>query len=202
MQPADKNRHVYENREQVHESLGLYNSPRRASFDDGAFDSSRMESINEARQGKQSNGDDDKLYQNVQPGSNSHQSRASPTKKTHLSPFSVPVPEGYYTVTPPPLVRRHHSSNASPSSSPEESGLREDMSLMDAHLNQISWTDHDQELSMDIVGDNLIVNKSSRQRSKALSPPREAGETSSVYQNVEFMNTPGGDHVSKRYIHT
>ena len=177
LQSTDRNRHIYENRDQVQESLELYNSPRRASFDEGAFDSSRMENT---KQAKLSNGEDDKVYQNVQ------QSRASPTKKTHLSPLSVPVPEGYYTVTPPPLVRRHHSGNASPSSSPEESSLREDMSLMDTHLNRISWTDHDQELSMDIVGDNLIVNKSSRQRSKALSPPCEANESGGLYQNVEL----------------
>ena len=182
MQPADRSRHIYENRNQVHESLDLYNAPRRASFDDGAL----MESANDCRQSKVFTGEDDKLYQNIQP---SQQSRASPTKKTHLSPLNVPVPDGYYTVTPPPLVRRHHSSNASPSSSPEQSSLREEMSLMDTHLNR-ALTDHEQEISMDIVGDNLIVSRSVRQRPV---PSCESNEIGSTYQNVEFMNGPGDD---------
>ena len=208
LQTADKNRHIYENRDQVSEP---HNSPRRASFDDVAFDSSRMESHSSAkrleshsdarrveghgdtRQLKLPSGEDDKLYQNVTASSNSHPSRASPTKKTHLSALSVPVPEGYYTVTPPPLVRRHHSGNVSPSTSPEEDG---EMSLV--KLKQTSGTDHDQEISMDIVGDNLIVNKSSRHRSKALSPPCEDGEAGGIYQNVELTNGSGGDSAFRR----
>lgn len=186
MQPVDRNRHIYENREKIHESLDTYNGPRRASFDDSALDSPKMEST---RQSKPSSGEDDKLYQNIHPSSGAQPSRASPTKKTHLTAVSVPVPEGYYAVTPPPLVRKHHSGNASPSSSPEQT------SIMDVHSNRVPLPDREQDIAMDIVGDSLIISKSSRQR---FTPPCETSENGGMYQNVEFMNGPGEDQILKR----
>lgn len=202
---SNKQLPVYENREQIQMVHGRhssdltvpYGSPRRASFDDGVFSPSRNEG------GRQvtplQNVEEDKFYQNIQPV---HQSRASPTKKSHLSPISVPVPEGYYAVTPPPLVKQHHLSTTSPSSSsPEEN-------IFDAHISDVTNGHNvygnltNQEVSMAIVGDNLVVKKTSasRQHSKALSPTSEMPETGGVYQNVEFMKGSSSDQVPKRFV--
>lgn len=168
------------------ESAATYgNTERRASFDDGILEPKKAETGREVRQStpsrKLSNQEDDKLYQNIHP---STPQRSSPTKKSqgHFSQVSVPVPEGYYNLTPPPLVRRHNNSNnVSPSSSPEESSL----SLFNPHTVE---TPHGQELS--IVGDSLIMNKSSHPLSKTLSPPSEGTDIiGGTYQNVEFMRT-------------
>lgn len=216
LQSGDRNseRHLYENREQAmisgrHNSSDLsvpYNSPRRASFDDGVFMPARLESGNKVTPlQKIPNAEDDMMYQNIQPGRNVQPSRASPTKKSHLSPISVPVPEGYYTVTPPPLVRQHHPSNVSPSSSPEESIFQDQMAYLLSKNNSETTPDTSiyanasQELSMAInVGDNVIVNKPSR-RSKALSPPSETPEIGGMYQNLEFMRGSGTEQGSKRF---
>ena len=142
------------------------NTMRRASFDDGVVDPQKVEGS--SRQlvtgSKISNQEDDKLYQNIHP---STPQRSSPTKKSHFSPVSVPVPEGYYNLTPPPLVRRH---NSSPSSSPEEGSL---------HL--AAAMSHGQELS--IVGDSLIMNRSAHSKTPS------NGDIGGTYQNVEFMRT-------------
>lgn len=147
---------------------------------------------------KTSNYEDDRLYQNIHPNT---PHRGSPTKKSHLSPVSVPVPEGYYSLTPPTLVRRHtNSNNVSPSSSPEESTL----SLFSPPMSETALHDHShsdrngQELSMAIVGDNLVVNKSAHPLSKTLSPPSDGAEIGGVYQNVEFMRTD--NQGPRRYI--
>lgn len=183
-------KHLYENREQFKTMHGRHNSSdltvpgyssgvRRASFDDGILEPLNKESGRDVRQGTPSQ--DDRLYQNIHPST--PQSRASPTKKSHFSPVSVPVPEGYYNLTPPPLVRRHtNSNNVSPSSSPEESSL----SLFSPPTyHEVSHAD---ELSMAIVGDNLIVNKSAHPLATTLSPPLDGTEIGGMYQNVEFMN--------------
>lgn len=203
LQSGDRNseKPLYENREQAimsgrHNSSDLsvpYNSPRRASFDDGVFNSGSNVKVTSLRMIP--NAEEDTLYQNIR---KVPPSRASPTKKSHLSSVSVPVPEGYYAVTPPTLVRQHHSSNASPSSSPEESLIFQDqMSYLISQSNQTPddqkiYVNANQEPSMAIVGDNLIVNKPSR-RSKALSPPSETPGIGGTYQNLEFMRGSGAD---------
>ena len=206
MQTGDRNaeKHVYENREQAlmlgrhNSSDPYYSSPRRASFDDGVFMPARMDSGSNFKPvtplRKMPNGEDDSLYQNVPPGTRSvHPSRASPTKKSHLSPVSVPVPEGYYAVTPPTLVRHHHSSNASPSSSPDESTLEQLMSHRVSETDNIYANTPNPDLAFT---DNMIL-KSSTRRSKALSAPSDAPEMGSVYQNLDFMRGSGAD---KRYL--
>lgn len=165
-----------------------YGEMRRASFDDGILEPQK------GRDGSQvtlsRNLEDDRLYQNIHP--NTPHNRSSPTKKSHFSPVSVPVPDGYYNLTPPPLVRRHN--NASPSTSPEETTL----SLFSPPMSEPA-DDHSQELqSMAIVGDNLVVNKSTHPLSKTLSPPSDGAEIGGVYQNVAFMRAD--NQGSKRYI--
>lgn len=212
LQTGDKNadKHLYENREQAlvhgrHYSSDLtvpHNSARRASFDDGVFMPHKTDT-SDTRQATPLR-EDDTLYQNVT--TKTFQSnRTSPTKKTHLSAISVPVPEGYYALTPPPLVRQHHSSNASPSSSPEDGSFHDQIAYLVAETNKESESDKNiyananQELSMAIIGDSLIVNKLSQQRFKALSPSSETPDAGGVYQNLEFMRGPGVDQSSKRY---
>lgn len=161
------------------------NTMRRASFDDGILDPQKVEGGGRQQTpgGKMSNQEDDKVYQNIHPNT---PQRSSPTKKSHLSPVSVPVPEGYYNLTPPPLVRRHNNSNnVSPSSSPEEGSL---------HLAAATAADmsHGQELS--IVGDSLIMNKS------AHSKMSSNGDIGGTYQNVEFMRADNQLGTVKRYV--
>lgn len=206
LQAADRSsdKHLYENREQFHTVNGRHNTSdlsvphndvRRASFDEGILDPLKTNSSKDTRQAtpshKTSTTEDDRFYQNC---TSSPYSRTSPTKKTHLSPISVPVPEGYYNLTPPTLVRHR-------SSSPEDSNLPEHMSLFNPPSTHRSETNSDrssQELSMSIVGDSLVVNKTARSHSKALSPPTDAAEVGGKYQNVEFMRAES--HGSKRYV--
>lgn len=165
-----------------------YPMDRRASFDDGFLELQKAETGRQSTPShKLPSQEDDKLYQNIHP---STPQRFSPTKKSHFSPVSVPVPDGYYNLTPPTLVRCHNNSNnVSPSSSPEENSL----SLFNPHIAE---TSHGQELS--IVGDSLIMNKSAHPLSKTLSPPSEGTDTGGTYQNVEFMRAD--NHGAKRYI--
>ena len=197
MQTTDRHsdRPVYENHEQFqtlqvrHHSSDLcvpYNEARRASLDDGVLHPQKLESGHGASPNhKPSNLDDDRLYQNIHSSKDSPH-RSSPTKKTYLSQVNVPVPEGYYNLTPPNLVRRQ---NSSPSSSPEESSLHEQISLLSppsrpAMPQNHTNAEHGQDLSKAVVGD---VNRSKNSRSKTLSPPSEISEVGGTYQNVELM---------------
>ena len=178
---------LYENREQFQPSgrhssdLTLpYSGTRRASFDDGIYD----QSANDVRQPTPANVEDDRLYQNIHSAKSTQQRGTSPTKKAHLSPISVPVPEGYYNLTPPHLVRRHNSNTASPSSSPEDET---------SYLSSQKDASEVVHSNVGIIGDN---NKSSH---KASSPPSEMIEIGGVYQNIEFMRGPN-DSTSMRYV--
>lgn len=206
LQTANQNsdKHLYENREQVQVMHGRHDSSdltvphnsRRASFDDGTF---KMES-NDARHSMPVHkAEEDKMYQNVHPGKNTVQNGGSPTKRNHLPSLNLPV--GYYNLTPPSLVRKSHSNYDSPSTSPEEGTLPEQTRSNPTLEAVTDHTNHEYpELSMAVVGDSLIVNKSAKQRPKALSPPSEAGDSGGVYQNLEFMRGPTGDQTPKRYL--
>lgn len=207
-------KHLYENREQIQAAQGHFstseltvplNSTRRASFDDGIFSPPADIPGHGMSSRKSLTGEEQsRLYQNVsRPGRSSNQ-EGSPIKKSHFSTINVPVPDGYYNVTPPPLVKRGSIGNGSPSSSPEDKvsyhELRSSVKspVMDlGPQHSASYERYSPEVTMDVVGDNLVVNKSS-QRGKAFSPTFDI-QGDGTYQNVEFMRGSNGDGPAKRY---
>ena len=209
----DTGKHLYENHDQVQTTLDpsiQYGNIRRASFDDGVFNQARADSAPSRNQStpsrKASNFEEEsKLYQNLHAGRNSQQDRASPTKRLHLSALNVPIAEGYYNVEPPLLVKKQLSTNITPPSSPEEGVFHEQMFLRSTTVPEGAPDYHEHygpDVSMAIIGDNLVVNKSSvslrGQRSRGLSPTCEVPENDDVYQNLEFMKRTSGGRGSKR----
>lgn len=165
--------HVYENKEFAQrvppspdQSL-LYSNIRRTSFEDGVFTAPKLESVAGGRQAsptkRVSNGEDG-LYQNFYSGS-----RTSPTKKAMIS---VPVPEGYYNLTPPPLIRHHQSLGES--SEAEVSQRLSKGSLRSEKTSNSSLEQHD--FCASVIGE------------KRLQPPAEPLEAvGGTYQNVELL---------------
>ncbi len=195
LQTSDRNgnSHLYENHDPVtkqasHNLSVPHSGIRRASVDNGVLRSD----IPGGRQGMPirkilSGEDSDLQYQNVQQGKSSQQDRASPTKKLHLTAINVPVPDGYYNLTPPSLVRRHHSSNTSPPSSPEENVIRE-QALMRSIMRSPESYDHStyENFSSDGSGFTGVTRKTSVQHQLPKQIAEES-EHDGVYQNLDFM---------------
>ena len=205
--------HLYENREQFQSFQGQQYLPdlslpddgaRRASFDNGIVNSGRMDSLSDEREERKisASEDENRLYQNVSQGRNPYQEAASPTKKSHFSPVSVPVPEGYYNLTPPTLVKHRNSSNGSPSSSPDETTVHESMTFWGAQNSSnpeiAPYDQYSRETSAAVVGDSPMGNRTSHDQRIMVSSASEIG---SVYQNVEFMRgSSSSDRSSRRYV--
>lgn len=215
----DSPQHVYQNREAFAQhsrmnSLDVaalaHNQGRRHSAVDGEIFNPHAKPDHPLMRGspKASHSNEDltnRLYQNVPKissatSSPSHHGRLSPTKKVHTAVVvPVPIPEGYYNVTPPQVtLQKYRPSNSTPPSSPDDEGY---LQVDDQGIQQ-NWmenkfgedyVDFTPDVGVKLIGENLVVQakqstSSPRHDLKVPSPPTSAGgPVGGVYQNLAFM---------------
>ena len=217
--------HVYQNREafaqhtrfnSVDAAALTHNQGRRHSAVDGDIFNPHTKSSSHSDQPfvkgspKASHSNEDltnRLYQNVQKmtpssanSSPSHHGRLSPTKKVHTALVPVPIPEGYYNVTPPQVtLQKYRPSNSTPPSSPDDEGYQhvDDQDMPQNWSENQEYVEFTPDVDVSLVGESLVVQ--SKIGGGATLYPRHdlkvpmpntslpMGQLGGVYQNLAFM---------------